>query len=66
MGEAMPFVAALSLVALLGLGVGLVPEHVVSRYRLSAVLEDHRDHFTLVGGMALIFVAVYFALKLVS
>ena len=62
----MPFVAALSLVALVIFGLGLVPEYVVSRNRLSAVLEDHRDHFTLVGGMALIFAAVYFALNFVS
>jgi hypothetical protein len=62
----MPFVAALSLVALLILGLGLVPEYVVSRYRLSAVLEDHRDYFTLGGAMALIFAGVYFALNLVS
>ena len=58
--------AALSLLALLIFGLGLVPEYVVSRHRFSVVLEDHRDHFTLVGGMALIGAAVYFALIFLS
>ena len=65
-GLATPFVAALSLVALLIFGLGLVPEYVVARHRVSAVLEDHRDYFTLGGVMGLIFAALYFALNSLS
>jgi hypothetical protein len=66
MAKGMPFVAVLILVALLAFGLGLVPQYVMARHRLSAVLEGHGDYFTLVGGMALIFVAVYFMLNLLS
>jgi hypothetical protein len=66
MREAVPFVAATTLVALLMLGLGFVPEYVVSRNRITAVLEAHRGDFTLVGGMALLTGAVYLALTLLN
>ena len=62
----MPIVLAATVAALLVLGLGLVPEYVVTRHRMSAVLEDHRGHFTLVAGMALLGSAVFFALSFLT
>ncbi len=45
----MPFVAAATVAALLILGLALVPAYVVPWYRMSVVLEDHREHFTARG-----------------
>jgi hypothetical protein len=64
-----PNVRVLALVALgavLILGLGLVPSPDVPRSRISTLLEVHRGHFTLVGGMVLLSVAVFSALTLLS
>jgi hypothetical protein len=61
-----PVLALTILGALLMLGLGFVPSTAVPRSRVSAVLEEHHGHFTLVGGMILLGVAVFFALTLVT
>jgi hypothetical protein len=61
-----PVLAFTALGALLILGLGLVPSTAVPRSRMSAVLEEHHGHFTLLGGVALIGVAVFFALSLLT
>jgi hypothetical protein len=66
MREAVPVVAAATIVALLMLGLGLVPEYVVSRNRITGVLERHRGDFNLVGGTALFAAAVYTVLTFLS
>lgn len=63
---AMPFAVAATVAALLLLALGFVPEYVVPRHRVSAVLDDHRGHFTLAAGMALLGSAVFFALNFFS
>jgi hypothetical protein len=45
--------------AVLVAGLGLV-----SRSRMSAVLEEHHVHFAVIGGMVLVSVAVFSALNL--
>jgi hypothetical protein len=57
---------AATIAALLILGLALVPAYVVPWYRMSIVLENHRQHFTLVGGMTLLSVGVFFALILLN
>jgi hypothetical protein len=61
-----PVLAFTALGALLILGLGLVPSTAVPRSRMSAVLEEHHGHFTLLGGVALIGVAVFFTLSLLT
>lgn len=61
-----PVLAFTALGALLILGLGLVPSTAVPRSRMSAVLEEHHGHFTLLGGVGLIGVAVFFALSLLT
>ena len=64
-----PNVRVLALTALgafLILGLGLVPSTGVPRSRISAALEEHRGHFTLVGGMVLLSVAVFSTLTLLT
>jgi hypothetical protein len=61
-----PFVVAATIAALLILGLALVPAYVVPWYRMSMVLESHRQHFTLVGGMTLLSAGVFFALILLN
>jgi len=63
---AVPFVIAATVAALLVLALGLVPDYVVTRHRMSAVLEDHRGHFTLVAGMAILGSAIFLALNFLS
>jgi hypothetical protein len=65
-GAALPFVAAATLAALIILGIGLVPAQVVPWYRMSVALENHRDHLALAAGIALLGVAISFALTLLS
>jgi type IV secretory pathway VirB10-like protein len=60
--KAVPFVVAAAVAALIILGLGLVPAYVVPWYRMSIVLEDHRQQFTFVGGMALLGAGIFFAL----
>jgi hypothetical protein len=60
--EALPFVAAATLAALLL----LIPAYVVPRDRMSDVLEGHAAHFTIAAGMAFIGVALFFALRLLG
>jgi hypothetical protein len=60
--EAVPFVAAAVIAALLILGLALVPAYVVPWYRVSIVLEDHREQFALVGAMTLLGAAVFLSL----
>jgi hypothetical protein len=57
--EALPFVAAATLAALLL----LIPAYVVPRERMSDVLEGHAAQFTLAVGMAFILVALFFTLR---
>ena len=61
-----PVLAFTALGALLILGLGLVPSTAVPRSRMSAVLEEHHGHFTLLGGMVLLSVAVFSALTLLT
>jgi hypothetical protein len=61
-----PVLAFTALGALLLLGLGLVPATAVPRSRMSAVLEEHHGHFTLLGGMVLLSVAVFSALTLLT
>lgn len=61
-----PVLALTALGALLILGLGLVPSTAVPRSRMSAILEEHHGHFTLLGGVALLGVAVYFALTVLT
>ena len=52
--------------ALLILGLGFVPSTPVPRSRLSAVLEEHHGHFTLLGGIVLLSGAISLALTLLA
>jgi hypothetical protein len=61
-----PILALTTLGALLVLGLGLIPAIAVPRSRLSAVLEEHHGHFTLLGGVVLYGVAVAFMLILLA
>jgi hypothetical protein len=61
-----PVLAFTALGALLILGLGLVPSTAVPRSRMSAVLEEHHGHFTLLGGVVLLTVAVFSALTLLT
>jgi hypothetical protein len=61
-----PILALTTLGSLLILGLGLVPSTAVPRSRLSAVLEEHHGHFTLLGGVALLTVAIVFTLTLLT
>ena len=60
--EAVPIVAAAIIAALLILGLALVPAYAVPWYRMSVVLEDHREQFAVVGGMTLLGTAVFLSL----
>ena len=60
--EAMPFVTAATIAGLLILGLALVPAYVVPWYRMSIVLEDHREQLAVVAGMPLLGAAVFLAL----
>ena len=60
--EAVPFVAAAAVAALLIIGLALVPAYVVPWYRMSIVLEDHREQFAVVGAMTLLGAAVFLSL----
>lgn len=62
----MPFVAAGTIAALLILGLGFVPAYAIPWYRISMVLEYHRQQFTFVGGMGLLGAIVFFALTFLS
>jgi hypothetical protein len=62
----LPILALTTLGALLILGLGLVPSTAVPRSRMSAVLEEHHGHFTLLGGVALLAVAIFFTLTLLT
>jgi hypothetical protein len=62
----LPILALTTLGALLILGLGLVPSTAVPRSRMSAVLEEHHGHFTLLGGVALLTVAIVFTLTLLT
>lgn len=64
--KALPFVVAAAVAALIILGLGLVPAYVVPWYRMSVVLEDHRQQFTFVGGMALLGAGIFLALTFLS
>ena len=64
--QALPFVVAAAVAALIILGLGLVPAYVVPWYRMSMVLEDHRQQFTFVGGMALLGAGIFLALTFLS
>ena len=64
--KVVPFVAAAAVAALFVLGLGLVPAYVVPWYRMSVVLEDHRQQFAFVGGMALLASGIFFALTFLS
>jgi hypothetical protein len=61
-----PILALTTLGALLILGLGLVPSTAVPRSRMSPVLKELHGHFTLVGGMVLLSVAVFSALTLLA
>jgi hypothetical protein len=61
-----PILVLTTLGALLILGLGLVPSTAVPRSRMSAVLEEHDGHFTLLGGVALLVVAIVFTLTLLT
>jgi hypothetical protein len=52
--------------ALLILGLGFVPSAPVPRSRLSAVLEEHHSHLTLLGGIVLLSGAISLALTLLA
>jgi hypothetical protein len=58
--RAVPFVVAATIAALLILGIALVPAYVVPWYGMSIVLEHHRQHFIVVGGMTLFGAGVFF------
>ncbi len=62
MREAVPFVAAATIAALLILGLALVPAYAVPWYRMSVVLEDHREQFAVAGAMTLLGAAVFLSL----
>jgi hypothetical protein len=64
--DSMPFVAAAAVAALLILGLALVPAYAVPWYRMSVVLEDHREQFAVVGAMTLLGIAVFLSLTLLS
>ena len=64
--EAAPFVAAVAVAALLIMGLALVPAYVVPWYRVSIVLEDHREQFAVVGAATLLGVAVFLSLTVLS
>lgn len=64
--KALPFVVVAAVAALIILGLGLVPAYVVPWYRMSMVLEDHRQQFTFVGGMALLGAGIFLALTFLS
>jgi hypothetical protein len=49
-----PLVGIAFLLALVVLTLGLVPAYLVPWYRMSMVLEEHRQQFTWVGGMAVL------------
>lgn len=49
-----PLVGIAFLLALVVLTLGLVPAYLVPWYSMSMVLEDHRQQFTWVGGMAVL------------
>jgi hypothetical protein len=49
-----PLVVIAFLLALVVLTLGLVPAYLVPWYRISMVLEEHRQQFTWVGGMAVL------------
>jgi hypothetical protein len=66
MRRAFPFIAAAAVGGLLILAFGLVPTYVVPWQRVSIVLEDHREHFALVGGMALLGAGIFLVLTLFS
>jgi hypothetical protein len=61
-----PFVAAAAIVALIILGLALVPAEVVPWYRVSIALEDHREHLTLAAGVGLTSAAVFFAVTFLN
>jgi hypothetical protein len=61
-----PVLALTALGAVLILSLSLVPSPDVPRSRISALLLEHRGHFTLVGGMVLLSVAVFSALTLLT
>ena len=64
--DAMPFVAAAAVAALLIIGLALVPAYVVPWYRVSIVLEDHREQFAVVGAATLLGIAVFLSLTFLS
>jgi hypothetical protein len=66
MRRAFPFIAAAAVAGLLILAFGLVPTYVVPWYRVAIVLEDHREHFAFVGGMALLSAGIFLVLTLFS
>ena len=49
-----PLVGIAFLLALVVLTLGLVPAYLVPWYSMSMVLEEHRQQFTWVGGMAVL------------
>jgi hypothetical protein len=63
---AVPFVGAAAIVALIILGLALVPAEVVPWYRVSIALEDHREHLTLAAGVGLTGAAVFFAVTFLN
>jgi type IV secretory pathway VirB10-like protein len=65
-GVARPFVVAAAVAALLILGLAFVPAYVVPWHRMSIALEDHREHFAVVGGMTLFGAALFLALTLLG
>ena len=48
------------------LGLGLVPTSMVPRSRMSAVIEEHHDNFTLVGIAVLLSVGIALAVTLIT
>jgi hypothetical protein len=64
--ETLPFVGVATLGALLLLGLGLVPTSMVPRSRMSEVIEEYQDHFTLVGVAVLLSVGVALAVTLMT
>jgi len=67
--KSVPFVPVLvftAIGALLIFGLGFVPSTAVPRSRMSAVLEEHHGHFTLLGGVVLLSVAVFCALTFLT
>jgi hypothetical protein len=55
-----PLVGMAFLLALVVLTLGLVPAYLVPWYRMSMVLEEHRQQFTWVGGMAVLATGILF------